>query len=159
MMPRLHHQVVYLNLSRNSHQTPEVFILQYTQVGSQLPSLSLTGVRKLKIIKGVLRNFSQNSPQGKHLCLLESLFQIFLNEIFGREFFKRGFGTCFPVIFAKFQRTPFSQLLACSLGDCCFFLLIFISPSFHLIVIVCSQLAIGTLYILHESVLQLKYIL
>ena len=71
-------------------------------------------------------------------------FSNFINEIFGREFFKRDFGTCFPVNFAKFLRTPFSQLLACSLGDCYFFLLIFISPSFHLIV--ASQLQVPYIY-------------
>ena len=76
--------------------------------------------------------------------VIESLFQILSNEIFGREFFKRHFGTCFPVNFVKLLRTPFSQLLACSLGDCCFFLLIFISPSFHLFV--ASQLQVHYIY-------------
>ena len=71
-------------------------------------------------------------------------FSNFIKRDFGRDFFKRDFGTCFPVNFAKFLRTPFSQLLACSLGDCCFFLLIFISPSFHLIV--ASQLQVPYIY-------------
>ena len=79
-------------------------------------------------------------------------FSNFIKRHFCRDFFKIDFGTCFPVNFAKFLRTPFSQLLACSQGDCYFFLLIFISPPFHLFV--ASQLAIGTLYILCESVLR-----
>ena len=79
-------------------------------------------------------------------------FSNFIKRDFGRDFFKRDFGTCFSVNFAKFLRIPFSQLLACSLGDCCFLLLIFISPSFHLFV--ASQLQVP--YILREFVLQLN---
>ena len=66
-------------------------------------------------------------------------FSNFIKRDFGRDF-----GTCFPVTFAKFLRTPFSQLLACSLGDCCFFLSIFISPSFHLFV--ASSLSVPYIY-------------
>ena len=49
---------------------------------------------------------------------------------------KRLWNSCFPVNCAKFLRTPLSQNTSCSLaGDCCFFLLIFLSPpSFHLFV-------------------------
>ena len=84
-------------------------------------------------------------------------FSNLIKRDFSRDFFKIDFGTCFPVNFAKFLRTPFSQLLACSLGDCCFFLLIFISASFHLIVArYLIYLIIGNLYILREFVLQLN---
>ena len=61
-------------------------------------------------------------------------FSNLIKRDFSRDFFKIDFGTCFPVNFAKFLRTPFSQNTSCSLGDCCFFLLIFLSPSFHLFV-------------------------
>ena len=67
-------------------------------------------------------------------------FSNLIKRDFSRDFFKIDFGTCFPVNFAKFLRTPFLQLLACSIGGCCFFLLIFISPSFHLFV--ASQLLV-----------------
>ena len=58
-------------------------------------------------------------------------FSNFIKRDFGRDFSKIDFSTYFPVNFAKFIRTPFSQLLACSLGDCCFFIdlyLTFVSP-------------------------------
>ena len=83
----------------------------------------------------------------ENTCVIAS-FSNFIKRDFGRDFFKIDFGTCFPVNFAKFLRTPFSQntssiFLSCSLGDCCFFLLIFLSPSFHLFV---ATYTIGTLY-------------
>ena len=84
-----------------------------------------------------LTKFTRKTP-------VHTSFSNFIKRDFGRDFFKIDFGTCFPVNFAKFLRTPFSQLLACSLGDCCFFLLIFISPSFHLFV--ASQLQVPYIY-------------
>ena len=68
---------------------------------------------------------------------MESLFKNLLK--------KRLWHSCFPVNFAKFLRTPFSQNTSCSLGDCCFFLLIFLSLTFLsplCTVQLCSQLAI-----------------
>ena len=97
--------------------------------------------KKTENRKGFLRNFSQNS-QG-NTCVIAS-FSNFIKRNFCRDFFKIDFGTCFPVNFAKFLGTPFSQLLACRLGDCCFFLLIFISPWFHLFV--ASQLQVPYIY-------------
>ena len=67
--------------------------------------------------------------------MLESLFQNLLK--------KRLWHSCIPVNFVKFLKIPFSQNTSCSLGDCCFFLLIFLSPSFHLFV---ASYTIGTLY-------------
>ena len=77
----------------------------------------------------------------ENTCVIAS-FSNFIKRDFGRDFFKIHFGACFPVNFAKFLRTPFLQLLACSLGDCMLVLqlidlyLTFASP-------LCSQLAIG----------------
>ena len=132
--------VVYLNLFRSSHQTPQVFILRRA---SQLPP-SQTGVqlKKTEKVQKCLTKFTRKTP-----IVLESFFQILLKK-------RLWFGTCFPVNFAKFLRTPFPQnissiFLSCSLGDCCFLLLIFLSPSFHLFVACYRYL------ILSESVLQL----
>ena len=98
-------------------------------------------VRKLKsrCSQKFLTKFTTKTP------VLGSLFQISLK--------KRLWYSCFPVNFAKFLRTPFSQntLLSCRFGDCCFFLLIFLSPSFHLFVASYRYL------ILSESILQLSY--
>ena len=54
--------------------------------------------------------------------------------------------------FCKISKNTFfiEHLFSCSLGDCCFFLLIFLSPSFHLFVVSYRYL------ILSESVLQLN---
>ena len=84
-----------------------------------------------KVFLEISHKFTRKTP------VLQPLFH-------GGDFFKIGFSTCFPVSFAKFLGTPFSQLLAFSLGDCCFFLLIFISPSFHLFV--ASQLQVPYIY-------------
>ena len=62
----------------------------------------------------------------ENTCVLESLFKNLLK--------KRLWRSCFPVSLAKPLRTSFSQNTSWSLGDCCFFLLIFLPPSFYLFV-------------------------
>ena len=56
--------------------------------------------------KGVLRNFAKFT--GKHLCQCR-----FFSKVAGRRpatlLKKRLWHSCFPVNFAKFLRTPFSQ--------------------------------------------------
>ena len=99
-------------------------------------------VRKLKsrCSQKFLTKFTTKTP------VLGSLFQISLK--------KRLWYSCFPVNFAKFLRTPFSQntpLIFAVLTHCCFFLLICLSPSFHLFVASYRYL------ILSESILQLSY--
>ena len=109
MMPRL--PGCLFKFIQKQPPQPVVFILQ---VGSQLTSLSLTGARKLeRCSQKFLTKFTRKTP-------VRVSFSNFIKRDFGRDFFKRDFGTCFSVNFAKFLRTPYSQLLACSLGDCCF---------------------------------------
>ena len=84
-------------------------------------------VRKLKrCSQKFLTKFTRKTP------VLESLFKNLLK--------KRLWRSCFPVSLAKLLRTPFSQNTSWSLGDCCFFLLIFLPPSFYLFV--ASQLQV-----------------
>ena len=93
-------------------------------IRKQPPEVFYCCVRKLKrCSQKFLTKFTRKAP------VFESLFQ--------NLFKKRLWHSCFPVNFAKFLRTPFSQntlllALAGRLGDCCFLLLIFLSTSFHL---------------------------
>ena len=93
MMPRL--PGVYLNLSRSSHQTPEVFILQ---VGSQLSIQFISDW--CKKTEKVFLEISHKIHK-ENTCVRVS-FSNFIKRDFGRDFFKRDFSTCFPVNFAKF---------------------------------------------------------
>ena len=105
VMPR--YRVVYLHLFRSSHRGVPV----------QLYWCNKTEKVFLDIPHKIHK---------ENTCVSQSLF--FLNLLK-----KRLWHCCFPVIFAKFLRTPFSQNTSCSLGlgDYCFFLLIFLSPSFN----------------------------
>ena len=61
--------------------------------------------QKCSVKKGVLRNFAKFT--GKHLCQ-----SLFFNKVAGAScnvIKKRLWHRCFPVNFAKFLRTPFSQ--------------------------------------------------
>ena len=62
--------------------------------------------QRYSVRKGVLRNFAK--LRGKHLCQV-----LFFNKVAGPEpatlLKKRLWRRCFPVNFAKFLGTPFSQ--------------------------------------------------
>ena len=132
--------VVYLNLFRSSHQTPQVFILRRA---SQLPP-SQTGVqlKKTEKVQKCLTKFTRKTP-----IVLESFFQILL---------KKRLWHLFSCEFCEISKNNFltepEHLFSCNLGDCCFFLilLIFLWPSFHLFVTSYRYI------ILCQSVLQLK---
>ena len=61
--------------------------------------------QRCSVKKGVLRNFSKST--GKHLC--QSLFFSKVAGALATLLKKRLWHRCFPVNFAKFLRTPFSQ--------------------------------------------------
>ena len=118
-------------------QPPDTRSIHSSQLASQLASY-LTGVRKVKrCSQNFLTKFSGETP------MLESFFQILL---------KKRLSHLFSCEFCEISKNTFftEHLLSCSLDDCCFFLLIFLSPSFNLFVASYRYL------ILRESVLQLN---